>query len=219
MLRVEVSLNPECSSTLWRLQLILNVTRQKSTQTSPLNLLVGVDGVTPLIRSAVRDLAIDCTRPDREAWRELCRTRASELQDENRKKQDQRVNQNRRSPRLYKVNDLAFVIKYSQSAGKLDPGMRGPYKVTKVLPGSRYELKLLAGGYGKLRKPRRSTWCRGRANGVLRRVYRSSVASIGIQSVCRNEFRHVSRAGRLSSTISVSRFLSVLQIRNSVSHH
>lgn len=37
----------------------------------------------------------------------------------------------------------------SLSTGKLDPGMRGPYEVTKVLPNGRYEMKLVGGSYGK----------------------------------------------------------------------
>ncbi|XP_048479121.1 cGMP-specific 3',5'-cyclic phosphodiesterase-like [Plutella xylostella] len=44
--------------------------------------------------------------------------------------------------------------------------MRGPYKVTKVLPSDRYELKLLSGGYGKTTQaaaeymvPWRGEWC------------------------------------------------------------
>ncbi|XP_049886480.1 uncharacterized protein LOC126380944 [Pectinophora gossypiella] len=40
-------------------------------------------------------------------------------------------------------------MKFSQSTGKLDPGMRGPYKVIEVLPSGRYVLRLLSGGYGK----------------------------------------------------------------------
>lgn len=33
--------------------------------------------------------------------------------------------------------------------GKLDHGMRGPYPVVRVLPHWRYELRLVAGSYGK----------------------------------------------------------------------
>lgn len=51
--------------------------------------------------------------------------------------------------RTFKLNDLAFVIKSSQMTGKMDSGMRGPYKVTAVLPYGRYELHLLSGSYGK----------------------------------------------------------------------
>ncbi|XP_026328121.1 uncharacterized protein LOC113236322 [Hyposmocoma kahamanoa] len=33
--------------------------------------------------------------------------------------------------------------------GKLDSGMRGPYRVINVLPHGRYELRLMGGSYGK----------------------------------------------------------------------
>ncbi|GBP07909.1 Transposon Tf2-6 polyprotein [Eumeta japonica] len=36
-----------------------------------------------------------------------------------------------------------------ESTGKLDPGMRGPYKVVNILPSGRYELKLISGDSGK----------------------------------------------------------------------
>ncbi|XP_022834550.1 uncharacterized protein LOC111362208 [Spodoptera litura] len=38
----------------------------------------------------------------------------------------------------------------TQATGKLDSGMRGPYRVVKALPHGRYELQLLAGSYGKV---------------------------------------------------------------------
>ncbi|XP_026736817.1 uncharacterized protein LOC113500292 isoform X1 [Trichoplusia ni] len=50
---------------------------------------------------------------------------------------------------LKSEGDLVFVIKYAQSTGKLDHGMRGPYRVIRVLPHGRYELRLVAGSYGK----------------------------------------------------------------------
>lgn len=86
---------------------------------------------------------------DREAWREICRSRASKLLKQNQLRQDQRTNRSRYPPHVFQVYDLVFVIKYSQSTGKLDPGMRGPYRVIKVLLNGRYELKLLSGAYGK----------------------------------------------------------------------
>ncbi|KAG7296586.1 hypothetical protein JYU34_020384 [Plutella xylostella] len=114
----------------------------------------------------VRDVAVERSQPNREALREMCRTRANELLKRNQERQDAYVNRDRRPPRVYKINDLVFVIKFSQSTGKLDPGMRGPYKVTKVLPSNRYELKLLSGGYGKTTQaaaeymvPWRGEWC------------------------------------------------------------
>lgn len=166
MIRIEANhKGASWSEQTWRLQLVLNMTKQKTTQASPLNLLVGIDATTPIIQSLVRDVALDCSQ-NREAWRELCRSRANQLLDKNRSQQDARVNRQRRVPRTYAVDDLVFVIKYSQSTGKLDSGMRGPYRVVKSLPSGRYELKLLSGSYGKTTQaaaqymvPWRGEWC------------------------------------------------------------
>lgn len=151
---------------MWKLQLVLNVTKQKTTQASPLNLLIGTDSTTPVIRSLVRDIAVEGSTPNREALRELTRSRTHQLLKDNQAKQDERANRRRQAPRQFKINDCVFVIKFSQSTGKLDPGMRGPYKVTKVLPSDRYALRLISGGYGKTTQaaaqhmvPWRGEWC------------------------------------------------------------
>lgn len=167
MLRIETNhKNASWSDTLWKLQLILNITKQKTTQTSPLHLLIGTSATTPIIRALVRDIAVDSSTPNREALREITRDRARRLLRQNQVDQDERVNQHRQPPRKFNTNDLVFVIKFSQSTGKLDPGMRGPYKVTKTLPSGRYELRLLSGGYGKTTQaaaqhmvPWRGEWC------------------------------------------------------------
>lgn len=44
---------------LWKLQLTFNITKQKATQASPLNLMIGTDATTPVIRSLVRDVALE----------------------------------------------------------------------------------------------------------------------------------------------------------------
>lgn len=150
MLRIQVNhKNLQWSGTLWKLQLVLNITRQKTTQVSPLNLLIGTESTTPMVRALVRDVAIEGSAPNREALREITRSRTRELLRNNQARQDSHVNQRRRTPRQFKVDELVFVIKYSQSAGKLDSGMRGPYKVVEVLPSGRYALRLLSGSYGK----------------------------------------------------------------------
>ncbi|CAH0723440.1 unnamed protein product, partial [Brenthis ino] len=114
-----------------------------------LRLPSGSDGVTPVIRSVVRDVALEGTSGNREALRELARQRASQLLDQNRKQQDTRVNERRKPPHVFHENDMVFVHKNSQSVGKLDSGMRGPYKVVRALPHGRYELKLISGSLGK----------------------------------------------------------------------
>lgn len=167
MLRIEVNhKNSSWSDTLWKLQLVLNMTKRKTTQASALNLMIGIEATTPVIRALIRDVAIEDRTPNREACRELYRSRASELLKKNQEQQDMRANRQTRPPRVYQVGDLVFVMKYSQSTGKLDPGMRGPYKVLKALSKGRYELELLSGSYGKITQaaaqymvPWRGEWC------------------------------------------------------------
>lgn len=77
------------------------------------------------------------------------RQRTAERLLQNQRRQDTFVNENRHPPRVFQKDDMVFVIKYAQSKGKLDPGMRGPYRVIRPLANGRYELKLMAGGYGK----------------------------------------------------------------------
>ncbi|XP_028167300.1 uncharacterized protein LOC114357743 isoform X2 [Ostrinia furnacalis] len=150
MVRLEVNYNKnEWPKVLWKLQLVLNITKHKTTQCSALNLLVGSDNTTPSINALVRDITCEGTNPNRQAMRELRRQRADRLINENRERQDAYVNKNRSQPKKFHINDLVYVIKSSQSTGKLDCGMRGPYKVIAVLPNDRYELRLLTGSYGK----------------------------------------------------------------------
>lgn len=150
MIRIETNFrNNEWSSVMWKLQLVLNITKHKTTQCSPLNLLVGIDGATPVIRSLVRDVALQGSRPNREALREMTRQRASERLVQNKTNQDDSVNKGRTQPRTFEINSLVFVVKNAQMTGKLDSGMRGPYRVVKALPHGRYELKLVTGSYGK----------------------------------------------------------------------
>ncbi|XP_063829794.1 uncharacterized protein LOC135079131 [Ostrinia nubilalis] len=167
MLRIQANhKNVPWSSTLWKLQLVLNIAKQKTTQVSPLNLLIGTEATTPIIRALVRDVAVEGSSPNREALREITRDRARRLLRSNQAKQDEQVNRRRRPPRQFNLNDVVFVIKFSQSTGKLDPGMRGPYKVVDVLPSGRYTLRLLSGGYGKTTQaaaqymvPWHGEWC------------------------------------------------------------
>lgn len=102
----------------------------------------------------------------REALREINRNRAAQLLRKNQHNQNLLVNRSEHQPRIYVVDDLVFVIKYLQSKGKLDSRMRGPYRITKVLPNGRYELKLLSGSKGKSTQaaaqymvPWKGEWC------------------------------------------------------------
>lgn len=151
MVRVESNYRQqEWAKVIWKIQLVLNITKHRTTQYSALNLLVGIDAATPLIRSLVRDVALKGSSPNRESIREMSRQRASERLRQNQLRQDAYVNEKRKPPRTFQLNSLVFVRKQAQSTGKLDSGMRGPYRVVKALPHGRYELRLLAGSYGKV---------------------------------------------------------------------
>ncbi|KAJ0169643.1 hypothetical protein K1T71_014828 [Dendrolimus kikuchii] len=166
MIRIESNnKNSSWSDSLCKIQLVLNMTKQ-TTQYSALYLLVGTNAISPVIRALIRDVAIEGSSPNREAMRELGRSSAKASLDKNQDGQDTRVNRQRHPPRVFQVDDKVFVIKYSQCAGKLDPGMRGPYRVTKVLPSGRYELKLLSGAKGNTTQaaaqymvPWKGEWC------------------------------------------------------------
>lgn len=134
---------------LCRIQFALNITKQKTTQSSALNLLIQSNATTPVIRALIRDVAIEHGQPNRGEWREISRNIVKNLLKENQNKQDTYVNRHRRTPRTFQVNDYVLVIKYSKSIEKLDSGMRSPYRVIAVLPSDRYELKLLGGTRGK----------------------------------------------------------------------
>lgn len=45
----------EWSSELWNIQLVLNTTIHKATQTSPLKALLGIEGATPLIQNLLKN--------------------------------------------------------------------------------------------------------------------------------------------------------------------
>ncbi|PZC80392.1 hypothetical protein B5X24_HaOG214694 [Helicoverpa armigera] len=98
---------------------------------------------------SVRDVALNNSNPNREALLVLRRQRASHLLALNQQRQDTHVNRGRRQPRVFTVGSLVFVRKTAQITGKLDSGMRGPYRVIRALPHHRYELQLLAGSHGK----------------------------------------------------------------------
>lgn len=105
MIRIEVNQRGvSWSQTLWKLQLVLNITTQKTTQTSSLNLLIGTNGTTPIIRTLVRDLALENSSPNQQALREMSRSRARELLQKNRTLQDERVNRNRHPPREFNLD-------------------------------------------------------------------------------------------------------------------
>lgn len=114
---------------------------------------------------------------------------------QNQHKQDSYVNQRRKPARVFDLNSLVFVRKQAQSTGKLDSGMRGPYRVVKILPHGRYELQLLAGSYGKTTQaaaefiiPWRGEWtpevCAAYFDGELLKLLENASRRASFPSVC-----------------------------------
>ncbi|CAF4891444.1 unnamed protein product [Pieris macdunnoughi] len=83
--------------------LYLNITRQKTTQASPLNLLVGTEGTTPAIQALVRDVTVDCSSSVRQSLRELDRQRTAERLKQNQRRQDEYVNKRQHPTRAFQV--------------------------------------------------------------------------------------------------------------------
>lgn len=80
LLRIEVNnKGASWSDVLWKVQLTLNITRQSTTRASPLQLLTGVEGTSPVLRSLVRDVALENCHPNRDALMTLRRQRTAEL--------------------------------------------------------------------------------------------------------------------------------------------
>ncbi|CAH2095158.1 unnamed protein product [Euphydryas editha] len=125
-------------------QVISDITKQKTTQVSPLNLLICTEATTQAIRALVRDVTIEDPVPNREALREFTRSRARQRLSDNQANQDEITDRQRHPPRQFHINDLVLLIKFSQVAGKLDPGICGSYKVVKVLPSGLLINKLLS---------------------------------------------------------------------------
>ncbi|XP_045534538.1 uncharacterized protein LOC123721114 isoform X1 [Papilio machaon] len=93
------------SDAFCKIQIMLNITKQKTTQYSALYLLIGTNATTPIIHALVRDVAMENSSPNREATREISRSNAKAALDKNRIGQDTRVNRQRHTPKKFQVND------------------------------------------------------------------------------------------------------------------
>lgn len=56
---------------MWKIQLVLIITKRKTTTCFALKLLVSIDAATPLIRILVRDVALAGWNPNKEALFDL----------------------------------------------------------------------------------------------------------------------------------------------------
>ena len=137
LIRVETTVSSEWSRNLWKIQLVLNSTVQKSTGTTPLRLLIGVNASTPLLQSLLRNLDSDISILRN---RRLDRERISQTM--NSGPNPTNVNSMRRDTLQFSVGDFVLLHKdKTLHNSKLRYRFLGPYEVTSCLPRGRYELK------------------------------------------------------------------------------
>ncbi|BES94514.1 Hypothetical Protein NTJ_07326 [Nesidiocoris tenuis] len=137
MLRVETQVKSEWSSGIWKVQLVLNSTIQKSTGLTPLQLLIGVNSSTPLIQAVIKDLGTDVT-PVRN--RQLDRERVARKLNDGSGPSD--MNSKRRNSVEFSPGDFVLVHRDStMHNSKFNYTYLGPYEVITCLPRGRYELK------------------------------------------------------------------------------
>lgn len=138
LIRIETKVNLEWPKTLWKIQLVLNTTIQKSTQSTPLRALIGIDGSTPLIQSLLINLNKDI-HPIRNM--ELDRKR---INDHLEKNKNSKVDRNRRRRNTITFAKGDFVLMHRDEKmhkGKLDYEFQGPFEVMGVTSEGRYELR------------------------------------------------------------------------------
>lgn len=138
LIRVETSIKSEWSNSLWKIQLVLNTTVQKSTQTSPLRALIGIEGSTPLIQSLLKNLDTDLQTIRN---MELDRKRINEHLKVSTRSAI-KANQRRRDNIKFAKGDFVLMHRDDKMhQGKLKYEFQGPFEVMGTTQEGRYELK------------------------------------------------------------------------------
>ncbi len=139
LIRIETRVRSEWPNVLWKIQLVLNTTVQKSTNTTPMRALMGLETTTPLIQAVVNNLGQDVTpvrnlQVDRERVRERLQTQSHE--------EIAALNTKRRDQVRYSVGDFVLLHRSSKMhASKTDFEYMGPYEIVHITNEGRYELK------------------------------------------------------------------------------
>lgn len=130
LIRIETTVQSEWSKHLWKIQLVLNTTVQKTIGMTPLQALVGIKASTPLVQALIKHLSEDI-RPirnlnvDREKVRKALGN-SGNLESANTK---------RRDTVQYKVGDIVLMHRDSTvHKSKLNYEFLGPYEVVSVTP-------------------------------------------------------------------------------------
>lgn len=143
LIRIESNIKREWPSVLWKIQLVLNTTVQKTTNLTPLQALIGIKATTPLIQAALNDLSQDMS-PIRNL--DLDRKRLGERLQASDKVNDT-LNMKRRNNKQYSVGDFVLLHRASKlHASKSKFEFLGPYEVINITDLGRYELRRVGPG-------------------------------------------------------------------------
>lgn len=138
-----------------RAQRALNSTIQRSIDTTPFEVLLGVKMRTKedvQIKEILEKEAIQVFNEYREELRNNSKQQILKVQEENRK----HYNLRRRKPRAYKLGDLVAIKRTQFGAGlKLCKKYLGPYEISKIKFNDRYEVTKV----GNVEGPRQTSTC------------------------------------------------------------
>ncbi|KAF9417907.1 hypothetical protein HW555_005052, partial [Spodoptera exigua] len=127
MLTTTVNDSSEWPSVLWKIQLSLNTTMQKSTGFSPTRLLIGCNGNIPPIQARLDEIQDNdyIQNNDSEADRDLARQNLRETAEKYKK----RFDTTRRNNLVFKKGDIVYVNQNHRRHDKLSPKFKGPYEI------------------------------------------------------------------------------------------
>lgn len=130
-------------SELFKVQLSINTTVQKSTGFAPMRLLLGCEGNIPSIQACLND--VHASEPDinLNADRQLAYDRLSSEAN----KFKNRFDAVRRNNATFEIGNLVYVNQDHRRHNKLSPRFKGPYQIFEILPNDRFNLR----GIGSLR--------------------------------------------------------------------
>lgn len=133
LLACEVARGSEWSRVLWKIQLRLNTTVQKSIGCTPIELLTGIRSEMPALRRINSEL------PELESSIDVhqLRVTAEKRLRNNALKTKQRFDKMRRNNIQLKEGDIVYVQQQRTRLSKLDPRYNGPFTIEKCLPKDR----------------------------------------------------------------------------------
>lgn len=137
LLRIESKNSSDWPNKVWKVQLVINTTKQKTTGCSPFKLVFGHEGQTPQIRTVLTDLPVsEATKHPIDSSTILTKLKR------NAEQQVISLNKRRRDNQLFKVGD-AVLLSRGQRSEKFACEFVGPYVIKQLLANNRYSIRKL----------------------------------------------------------------------------